>query len=318
VKKRLPKHIVEAMRILSLLGLPRAQQNKRSALCVLALLNLTPRKKWMRAESPLMGITPIMKWAREHYGEEYAPNTRETFRRQTLHQFVDAAVALYNPDNPNRPLNSPKAVYQIEPATLELLRGFGTKGWDDNLTDYLSRRESLVAQYALERKQNQIPVRIAENKEIKLSPGQHSKLIRSVIEEFGPRFAPDSILVYAGDTGEKWAHFDKPQLAKLGIGIGSHGKMTDVVLYDTSRDWLFLVEAVTSHGPVDGKRHAELTRLFSRAEGRMIYVTAFPSRSVMAMHIGDIAWETEVWVAEAPSHLIHFDGERFLGPYPST
>jgi hypothetical protein len=111
-------YIEAAQQIIVSLGLPRAQQNERSALCLLALLNLTPGKAWADAENPLVGITPIMDWAREHYGKEYAPNTRETFRRQSMHQFCDAGVALYNPDKPDRPVNSPKAVYQIEPAAL--------------------------------------------------------------------------------------------------------------------------------------------------------------------------------------------------------
>jgi len=309
------KHITQANQILISLGLPRAQQNERSALCLLALLNLTPRKKWARAENPLIGITPIMDWAREQYQKEYAPNTREIFRRQTMHQFVDAGIALYNPDMPDRSVNSPKAVYQIEPVTLELLRSFGTKAWHDKLTDYLSRRETLAAKYAKEREQNRIPLQIAEGKKITLSPGEHSELIRAIIEEFGPRFAPGSVLIYAGDTGDKWGYFDAPLLANLGINVDSHGKMPDVVLYDADRNWLLLVEAVTSHGPVDGKRHAELAHLFAGARAGLVYVTAFPSRAAMTRYLGDIAWETEVWVAEAPSHLIHFDGERFLGPY---
>ncbi len=197
------KHITQANQILISLGLPRAQQNERSALCLLALLNLTPRKKWARSENPLIGITPIMDWAREQYQKEYAPNTRETFRRQTMHQFMDAGIALYNPDMPDRSVNSPKAVYQIEPATLELLRSFGTKAWHDKLTDYLSRRETLAAKYAKEREQNRIPLQIAEGKKITLSPGEHSELIRAIIEEFGPRFAPGSVLIYAGDTGRQ-------------------------------------------------------------------------------------------------------------------
>jgi len=309
------KHITQANQILISLGLPRAQQNERSALCLLALLNLTPRKKWARAENPLIGITPIMDWAREQYQKEYAPNTREIFRRQTMHQFVDAGIALYNPDMPDRSVNSPKAVYQIEPVTLELLRSFGTKAWHDKLTDYLSRRETLAAKYAKEREQNRIPLQIAEGKKITLSPGEHSELIRAIIKEFGPRFAPGSVLIYAGDTGDKWGYFDAPLLSSLGINVDSHGKMPDVVLYDADRNWLLLVEAVTSHGPVDGKRHAELAHLFAGARAGLVYVTAFPSRAAMTRYLGDIAWETEVWVAEAPSHLIHFDGERFLGPY---
>ncbi|MBS3932961.1 MAG: hypothetical protein KGZ35_01245 [Truepera sp.] len=144
-------HIEAALQILASLGLPRAQQNERSALCLLALLNLTPGTPWARASNPLMGITPIMDWAREHYDKVYAPNTRETVRRQTMHQFVDAGLALYNPDQPDRPVNSPKAVYQIEPAALALLRTFGTPRWHDNLTAYLAERETLAARYTKER-----------------------------------------------------------------------------------------------------------------------------------------------------------------------
>jgi hypothetical protein len=121
-----------------------------------------------------------MDWAREHYRKEYAPNTRETFRRQTMHQFVDAGIAVYNPDAPDRPVNSPKAVYQIEPATLELLRSFGSKTWHNKLTNYLSHRKTLAAKYAKERQQNRIPVQIAKNKKITLSPGEHSELIRLI------------------------------------------------------------------------------------------------------------------------------------------
>jgi hypothetical protein len=309
------EHINEAKQILISLGLPRAQQNERSALCLLALLNLTPRKKWSKAENPLIGITPIMDWMREHYQKEYAPNTRETIRRQTMHQFVDAGIALYNPDRPGRPVNSPKAVYQIEPKSLKLLRSFGTRAWHDKLTDFLAHRETLAAKYANEREQKRVPVQIAQGKKITLSPGEHSELIREIIEEFGPRFAPNSVLVYAGDTGDKWGYFDAALLAKLGINVDSHGKMPDVVLYCTKRNWLLLVESVTSHGPVDGKRHTELSQLFAGAKAGLVYVTAFPNRTIMARYLGEIAWETEVWASEAPSHLIHFNGERFLGPY---
>jgi hypothetical protein len=309
------EYIEAAHQIIISLGLPRAQQNERSALSLLALLNLTPGKPWAQAENPLVGITPIMDWAREHYGKEYAPNTRETFRRQTMHQFCDAGVALYNPDKPDRPVNSPKAVYQVEPAALKLLRSFGTAKWHDNLIAYLAARETLVAKYAMERKQNRIPVEIAPGKEITLSRGEHSELIRAIIEDFAPRFAPGSVLVYAGDTGDKWGYFDAALLAELGVDVDSHGKMPDVVLHFTEKNWLLLVESVTSHGPVDGKRHAELAKLFAGSKAGLVYVTAFPNRSIMGRYLGEIAWETEVWVADAPSHLIHFNGIRFLGPY---
>jgi hypothetical protein len=310
-------YIKAAKQIIISLGLPRAQQNERSALCLLALLNLTPDKRWTNAENPLVGITPMMDWIREYYAQDYAPNTRETVRRQTMHQFIDAGIALYNPDKPNRPVNSPKVVYQIEPSTLILLRTFGTASWHKNLIDYLATRETLSARYAKKREQNRVPVQIAPDKEITLSLGEHSKLIRAVIEEFAPRFVPGSLLVYVGDAGKKWGYFNAALLAELGVDVDTHGKMPDVVLYYVEKNWLVLVESVTSHGPVDGKRHAELARLFSGANAGLVCVTAFPNRTTMARYLARIAWETEVWIADAPSHLIHFDGDLFLGPYPS-
>ncbi len=309
-------HIDEALTIIKALGLPRAQQNERSAVSLLALLDLRPNKAWSEAESPLVGITPVMDWAHEHYEKKYAPNTRETFRRQTMHQFVAAGIVLYNPDKPTRSVNSPKAVYQIEPATLALIRCFGTKKWTAKLAAYLTEHQTLIAQYAKEREHNMIPVVIAPGKSISLSPGEHSELIRAIIEDFAPRFAPGSVLVYAGDTGEKWGYFDKELLVAIGVEVDAHGKMPDVVLHFTEKNWLLLVESVTSHGPVDGKRHAELAELFAGSKSGLVYVTAFPNRAIMGRYLGEIAWETEVWVADAPSHLIHFNGERFLGPYP--
>jgi hypothetical protein len=282
---------------------------------LLALLNLTPKKKWAQAENPLMGITPIMDWIRDHHKKTYAPNTRETVRRQTMHQFVDAGIALYNPDKPDRPVNSPAAVYQIEPAALTLLRSFDTRTWHNKLTAYLAERQTLTARYAKERKQNLIPVQIAPGQKINLSPGEHSELIRAIIEDFAPRFVPGAELIYAGDTGEKWGYFDAVLLTKRGVNVDAHGKMPDVVLFDPKQKWLVLVESVTSHGPVDGKRHAELGKLFAGSTAGLVYVTAFPTRAIMGRYLGEIAWETEVWVADSPSHLIHFNGERFLGPY---
>ena len=154
------KNINDALQILALLGLPRAQQNGRSALCLLALLDLSPDKKWKQADNPLIGITPIMDWSKQHYETTYAPNTRETFRRQTMHQFVAAGIALYNPDDPSRPTNSPNTVYQIEPTALGLFKTFGSRAWAKNLTEWLGSRQTLSAHYAKTRDFNLIPVKI--------------------------------------------------------------------------------------------------------------------------------------------------------------
>ena len=196
--------IADAKEVLEDLGMPQAQRNDRSALCLLALLNVTEKNSWAEAENPLVGITPMMEFARDHYGRQYAPNTRETFRRQTMHQFVAAGIALYNPDDPARPVNSPNAVYQIESDTLTLLRSFATAAWNKKLAAYLENRQTLAARYAKEREMQKIPVELATGETIRLSPGDHSDLIRAIIEEFAPRFVPAGVLVYVGDTDDKW------------------------------------------------------------------------------------------------------------------
>lgn len=308
-------HLTAALQVLIALGMPRAQQNERSAVTLLALINLRPGMAWSQASSPLVGITPVMSWARDHYGLEYAPNTRETFRRQTMHQLVDAGIALYNPDRPDRPVNSPAAVYQISPPALALLKTYGTMAWPTNLKAHLAVGQTLAAQYAAAREHHQIPVTTMDGKALSLTPGEHSQLIKAIIEDFAPRHAPGSALIYAGDTGTKVGHFEREALERLGVVLDSHGKLPDVVMYFPGRNWLLLIESVTSHGPVDGKRHSELAHLFGGSSAGIVYVSAFPNRAVMAKFLPFIAWETEVWVADAPSHMIHLNGVRFLGPY---
>lgn len=310
------KRIKETIKLLELLGLPRAQLNERSALTLLALVNLTADKPWNEAEAALMGVTPIMDWAKDQYKKVYAPNTRETFRRQTLHQFCDAGLCVYNPDKPDRAVNSPKAVYSVSPQALKVIKSYQGPRWAEQHAVFLTQSETLVARYAKVRTHEEIPLVTPKGK-IHLSPGDHSKLIRRIIEEFAPVFVPGSELVYVGDTGKKWGYFDDGVFVRLGIEVDLHGKMPDVILYFPQKNWLVLVEAVTSHGAVDGKRHEELSKLFSNPVAGIVYVTALPTRAQLSRYISEISWETEVWVADSPTHLIHFNGHRFLGPYSS-
>lgn len=309
------KKIEEALEVLKQLGMPKGQQNERSALTLLALIDLKPEGKWSELQRPLMGITPIMEYVHEHYGREYAPNTRETFRRQTMHQFVEGGLAVYNPDQPDRPVNSPQACYQISEETCQVLLTFDTTDWQSTLDAYLEVKEALAAKWAKHRQMQTIPVHVADGTEISLTPGAHSELIKQIITEFAPRYTPGAEVIYVGDTGSKGGYLLSNRLAELGISVDQHGKLPDVVLYLKEKDWLLLVESVTSHGPVDAKRRNELTVLFANAKPSLIYVTAFPDRTVMGRYLAEISWETEVWCADSPTHLIHFNGERFLGPY---
>jgi hypothetical protein len=311
------KKIQEALFVLRALGLPREQQNERSALTLLALLDLRPATAWKDAQSPPRGITEMMNYFAKHYGKRYAPNSRETVRRFTVHQFVQAGLLIENPDEPTRPTNSPKAVYQVEPSALSLLQTFGSPQRDRNLLEYLATVETLRKRYAQFREVRRIPLELPTGGRISLSPGGQNELIRRVVEDFCACFTPKARPLYVGDAQKKWAHFDKNGLLKLGVEVDEHGKMPDVVVYDQRRKWLVLIEAVTSHGPMNPKRRTELKVLFSGATVGIVFVTAFLTRRAMVKYLSEIAWETEVWVADAPTHLIHFNGERFFGPYPS-
>jgi hypothetical protein len=310
------ERIRQALTALEALGLPREQRNERSALALLALLGITRRKGWADATSPLLGVTPIMAFAHREYGAKYAPNTRETFRRFTLHQFVEAGLVVANPDKPDRPTNSPKYCYQIDPDALKLLRRVGKRGWTHALRAYLAKHATLASTYAQQREMLRIPVfATAGGRAIKLTPGGQSPLIRAVVDEFCQRFTPGASILYIGDTGRKWAHFAQADLAALGVVVETHGKMPDVVVHYADKNWLVLIEAVTSHGPVNPKRLNELKRLFRGSNAGLVFVTAFSDRPAFMKYLSDIAWETEVWVASSPDHMIHFNGERFLGPY---
>jgi hypothetical protein len=314
-KKKIEQKMGEALKVLEALGFPRQQRNERSALTLLSLLDLKPDDVWDNASDPLMGITPMMEFFAKHYGKQYAPNTRETVRRQTVHQFVQAALILPNPDKPSRPTNSPKAVYQIEPSVLKLLREFEKPSWIGHLRKYLRTVETLKKLYARERDIRRIPIKLLNGQDIMLSPGGQNVLVKKIIDDFCPLFTPGGHVIYVGDTQTKWAYFDPDALEKLGVEIEEHGKMPDVVLYHLEKNWLVLIEAVTSHGPVNPKRRQELKELFAGSKAGIVYVTAFLDRRTMMKYLDDISWETEVWIAESSTHLIHFNGERFLGPY---
>lgn len=315
IEELINKKLEEAIEILKKFGMPSEQQNERTAYCLLSLLNVTPEKAWKNAENPLVGITPMMTFAKDYYNKIYAPNSRETFRRFSTHQLVQAGIVLYNPDKPDRPVNSPKAVYQISPAALKVIKTFGTNDFEPLLSDFIQNQSTLTAQYAQEREMNMVSVKIKKNHIIQISPGKHSELIRDIIEQLAPRFLPNSTLIYVGDTGEKWGYYDQELAGNLLFNVQEHGKMPDVILYVEDKRWLVLIEAVTSHGPVDSKRYIELEELFSNVSVDKVYISAFPDKKTFTHYVQDIAWETEAWIADNPTHMIHFNGDKFLGPH---
>lgn len=308
--------ITEAQEILKALGLPAAQQNEMSALTLLALCSIKEDTPWADATRTNQRITKeIMAFVNENYKADapYAPNTRETFRRQVLHQFIQAGVANYNPDDPTLPVNSPKAHYAITQEALEVAQSYGTKNWDSRTQQFAVEYEILRDRYAAERDMHRIPL-VIEGNEYYLSPGAHNEVQAAVVEEFAPRFAPGGKLLYIGDTEDKDLYVNPAGLEALNLPITEHSKLPDIVISDDKREWLFLVEVVTSHGPVSAKRVVELEEFTKDCPYGIVYVTAFPNAKEFKKHVDDIAWETEVWLSDTPDHMIHFNGDRFIGP----
>lgn len=308
----------EAMEILKSLGFGPKQSNEVAAYTFLALLDLAANVPWNTASNPLRGITPIIEFIAKTYGVKYAPNTRETIRDEAVKYFVETGLLLRNPDNPSRPTNSGKTVYQVELTALALARAFGTKTWPAQLKEYLANRAKIRRAVERERNLARVPVKLPSGKTVTLSPGGQNPLIKQIIEWFCPRFTPGATVVYIGDAESKFLHLEAAYLEDLGVIIEPSAKMPDVVVHDAKRNWLLLIEAVTSAGTVDWKRRNELKGLFKGCQAGLVFVTAFETRRAMQSFLPQISWETEVWVAEDPDHLIHFDGERFLGPYPDV
>ena len=303
----------EAKGILSAIGMPRAQTNDRSAYVLLALSSLKENTPWSKAAKPEMRIVDMMKFMHAHYGKEYKPNTRETIRKDTIHQFADAAVAQRNTDSADRPTNSPNYCYCLTSEMLMLVQSYGSRKWQAQLKHFISEKGTLIEQYKQQRDFVRVPV-VVNGQEFHFSAGEHNSLQKAIIEEFAPRFARGAEVLYIGDTETKDLVKNREVLEQLGVEITDHGKLPDIVLYFAEKEWLFFIEAVTSVGPISAKRKLEIEPMTINCKAGRVYVTAFPDNRTFKRFVDQLAWETEVWIADNPDHMIHFNGGMFIGP----
>jgi hypothetical protein len=305
----MPK-VDEAQEILKALGLPKAQQSEKAAYTLLALTNMTERKVWRSAAQARVRIHDVIRYAAEVFRKPYAENTREDFRRRVIDQFLHASVVERHANSPN----DPGTRYALTENVLRVVRAYGTDAFASEAEAFVAQHGSLAERYAGRKRRQATPVTLPDGTEILLSHGRHNALQAAIVREFAPRFAPGARLLYLGDATQRTLHVDTARLERLGMTLSSHGKLPDVILYDESREWLFFVEAVTSHGPVSPKRHVELEEEAAASSAARVYVTAFPDFKEYKKHVADIAWETEIWIAEHPEHMIHYNGDKFLGP----
>lgn len=303
------KRLDQAKQLLKELQVPTQQQSDMCAYVLLALANLKKRTPWAEATNEWVRIHDVIQFIKEAYGVSYAENSRETLRKQAMHNFRNAA---FIEDN-GVATNSPNYRYRLTDEMLVLIRSYQFSDWKQQRDVFLAAHESLISQYASKRALRKMPVKI-NNELLSLSPGSHNALQKAILEEFAPRFAPHSECLYVGDTTEKELVKNVQKLKQLGFVISVHDTMPDVVLYSDDRNWLFFIEAVTSVGPMSPKRILEIERMTQKVTAGKIYITAFPDKKTYKQFVADLAWETEVWIADTPDHMIHLNGDKFLGP----
>ena len=301
--------IDEARELLKMLGMPKAQQTDICCYVLLAMAGIKQDTLWKDAGNEWIRIHDIIQFANTYYDSTYAENSRETFRKQALHHFRNAALVEDN----GKVTNSPNYRYRLTEETLKTLKTFQSLEWQEYLNYFLTYHDKLIDIYRSKKKMTMMPVKI-NGADFKFSSGKHNELQKAIIEEFAPRFAPSSECLYVGDTIEKDLVKNVEQLAELGFEITLHDKMPDVVLYREDKKWIYFVEAVTSVGPMDSKRVLEITEMTKNVTVGKIYVTAFLDFKTYKKFSESLAWETEVWIAEMPEHMIHLNGDKFLGP----
>ena len=301
--------INEARELLKMLGMPKTQQADICCYVLLAMAGIKPDTLWKDAGNEWIRIHDIIQFANTYYGSTYAENSRETFRKQALHHFRNAALVEDN----GKATNSPNYRYRLTEETLQMVRTFQTSEWQKSVSRFLEYHEKLVDMYASKKKMTMMPVHM-NGADFQFSIGRHNELQKAIIEEFAPRFAPNSECLYVGDTIEKDLVKNVDKLKELGFEITLHDKMPDVVLYREDKDWIYFVESVTSVGPMDAKRILEITEMTKSVAAGKIFVTAFLDFKTYKRFSENLAWETEVWIAEMPEHMIHLNGDKFLGP----
>ena len=299
----------EAREFLASVGMPKAQQADICALSILAMAGIKPDDDWKDATNEWIRIHDIIAFSNQYYGTTYAENSRETFRKQAMHRFRTAALIEDN----GKATNSPNYRYRITDETLKVLKAWGSNSAEKQMNRFLAYHEKLVDIYVSKKKMTMMPVKI-NGSDFQFSAGKHNELQKAIIEEFAPRFAPGSECLYVGDTTQKDLVKNVDKLKELGFSITLHDKMPDVVLYREDEDWIYFVESVTSVGPMDPKRIIEITDMTKGVKSGKIFVTAFLDFATYKKFADSLAWETEVWIADMPDHMIHLNGDKFLGP----
>jgi type II restriction enzyme len=315
--------VAEALEILSALGIPMngltQRRKEKMAKAFMAVADVKPSTPWSAAKDNhaqhQLQSRQIITFLNTYWEETISPGSYDDIRRKDLALPVAGHIVLKSAKNPDANTNDGTRGFAIDPAAGAVIRTFGTRRWPAALKAFNLNRPTLAAQLKRDRDLARIPVQLNGQTRLDFSPGKHSELQKSIIEVFLPIFGFGAQVLYVGDTAKKDLFLDAAGLKKLYFFELAHDALPDVVAYCQDRNWLYLIEAVTTANPITELRRKALLQAASTCSADIILVTAFPDRSIYRKFAHAIAWETEVWIADAPEHMIHFNGDKFLGPY---
>lgn len=312
--------INEALHILDQLGIPLAKQTprrlERMALAFLAVTGVTDPSGWKNAGDKFPGsmtTRDLIKFINDNFAERISDASYDDIRRKDLRLPMLAGLIIGSKEHANT--NDGTRGYVLNPAYGDLVRSFGTAEWQNKLANYLTGTITLAEEFEGKRYLPATPVKLPDGTEISLQPGKHNELQKAIVEVFLPIYGYDPIVLYLGDANRKLLHIDREKLRDLNFPEISHEELPDIIAYSTREKWLYLIEAYHTSNPIDNVRLKILREKTASCTCQVIFVTAFLTRAKFRSKAGELAWETEVWIAEEPDHLIHFDGKKYLRPY---
>ncbi len=318
------KKIEQACELLRAIGVPVDKQTprrkKRWCMALLGAANLKPRTPWKK--SAIAGDTDHNITTREmidfwnsHYGEDLSRGSYDDVKRKDLDVLMVAGIVTGSAGNSNANPNDPTRGYAIAKEAARVLQTFGTEEWTEAVDESMKIAGTLKDRFNKGRRLKTIAITTPSGKSLQLSQGDHNLLQKQIVELFLPQFVPDAELLYLGDATNKSLFMEEVKLEELGFFELSHEMLPDVVAYSPEKDWIILVEAVHSANPIDHIRHLQMEESTKKCSAPCVYVSAFKDRGSFRKWVLEISWETEAWLADEPEHLIHFNGDKFLGPY---
>jgi hypothetical protein len=318
--------IHDALRILAETGLKiddlTPRRLERIAMCFLALIAFKPSSKWRNVKKPnpenALKTRDIITYINENFEENISLSSYDDIRRKDLIRGVQLGIFIKSANNENADNNDGTRGYSIEDELFKLLISYETENWE-NAKRKFPKNNFIIDLMKGTRSTKKIEITLPNKKILEFEHGPHNQIQKAIIDEFLPRFGFGADVYYISDTTEKAMVKNDEKMKSIGLNSQARGMLPDIVAYSENKNWLYLIEAVHSSNPLNTERLIELSQMVLKDyKGGIVLVTAFLTQKDFQRWAGQIAWESEVWIANHPDHMIHFNGDKFLGPHKTT